>query len=337
MTKLAIPQDIRELSRQRASEFHNLLKTRQPDEIVVGQIWSTFSSLELPNNLLFETNAPRLIVVLEGAGVPSDFWGTVTVAPISLNVSMATESDLIISGGSNPLGFEFMVEVWNETPTLKGHLKQYLGQLGNNFVAVLQTIYDSQLTDQDIPNRIKDWIGLRVMSDEDPRLSFQEMEIEAMTYLAEAATAALSLDVTTTEPVKEAQEQRRAFWNFKLFPVLKKRSEVLHPGLALAAGGIDESESCLVLNHEEETRFAFEVLNQRRKPYRVYISILMLSPLLEGQTCTVSIETPTGILKSLPTKLHLNDQIIVGEDMHFNRNSVQSVRVEIDQEADSYD
>ncbi len=50
----------------------------------------------------------------------------------------------------SPLGFDFLVEVWNATSALRPHLKRYLGTLPQEAVAALREINRTQMYDEGI-------------------------------------------------------------------------------------------------------------------------------------------------------------------------------------------
>lgn len=209
-----IPEDIRKLSRQRAPAFYKIMKAPRLDQVEPGQIWSTHSHLELPDGRRFEANEARLVVILDGAGPLSESLDQITVAPVSLSINMATESDLIVSGDNSPLKFDFIVEVWNETPTLKGHLRRFLGKLSDDAIAAMRGLYTAQLLDEAVPETLKQWVGLCIMDENDPRLAFQETEIKIIDYLAKAATAALTLEAPAQEPAPLPDHSIEPHWVF---------------------------------------------------------------------------------------------------------------------------
>ena len=60
-----VPNDVRTFSRERAAQFNTILNALQAEQITAGQIWSTQSYLELPDGRVFQTDDPRVVVVLE--------------------------------------------------------------------------------------------------------------------------------------------------------------------------------------------------------------------------------------------------------------------------------
>jgi hypothetical protein len=307
------------------------LRTPQPDQIEPGQIWSTRSLLELSDGRRFEADEPRLIVILDGTGDTSEFLDQIAVAPVSLSTQMAAGSDLIISGDDNPLGFDFMVEVWNETPVLKGHLKRFLGRLPDEAVAAVRSLYTAQLLDEDIPSPVAEQVGLCIMGDNDPRLAFQEAEVEMVAYLAKAATAVLTLEVAVQEPVSMPATSLKPRWVFSLHPRLTRLSEVIsRPAMAHAAGVADEVETYIVHQPEGDARFMFELRFRQRRPYTIYLKVHKISPELEGHRSVVTVNTSTGEWRSMPAELQAGARIQVGEDPNFRLSEVQVIEVEIE-------
>jgi hypothetical protein len=330
MSNLIIPQDIRKLSRQRAPRFHRILKTPPPDQIEVGQIWSTHSCLELSDDRHIEADEPRLVVILDGTGHPSESLDQITAAPVSLSIPMAAEFDLVVSGDASPLGFDFIIEVWNETPVVKGHLRQFLGKLSAEAIAALRGLYTAQLLNEDVPPTLAEWVGLRIMGENDPRLAFQEAEVETVSYLARTATAAL-LEMTVQEPESVAVIPIKPRWVFSLRPRLAKLSEALgSPKVAYAAGVAEEVDTYIVDQTGDDLVFSFELLFRQRRPYTIYLKVHRISSKLEGHRCVVTINATAGEWQSVPTELRTGAQILVGEDCSFRIDQVEMVKVEIE-------
>lgn len=326
MSNIMIPQDIRSLSRQRAPRFHGTLKTPQPDRIEPGQIWSTRLLLELPDGHRFETNEPRLVVILEGTGLPSELLEQITVAPLSLPIQLAAESDLIVSGDASPLGFDFMVEVWNETPVLKGHLRRFLGRLPDEAVAAMRSLYRAQLLDEDVPPTLAGQVGLRIMGESDSRLAFQEAEIEAAAYLAQAATAALTLEVTAKEPARATPALSKSRLRLELPLMIGRLPDF---SIAYAAGTVGDEDTYIVSHVGDEEHFTFELLVDRLPPYEVYLVVHQVSPELENRRCVITIQTAERELQSAPTALEVDAEIQVGRDPDFVPREGQLIKVEI--------
>jgi 1,2-phenylacetyl-CoA epoxidase PaaB subunit len=195
MPQPIIPEDILELSHARATSFCRVFEEETPVRKEVGQIWSTFSALALSDGRSFQTDDPRLVVILDAQGEWSDLGEPLVTAPISLRVEMASEWDLLISQDLSPLGFSFIAEVWNQTPVVPVHLRNFIGRLPKEAEAALQYLYVALLEDEEVPSSLEKWVGVPLLGEEDPRLSFQRAEIAAVAYLATTATAALELEL----------------------------------------------------------------------------------------------------------------------------------------------
>src|SRR5688500_2805798 len=118
MTNPRIPEDILQLSRERASKFYAISNRSLPADREIGQVWSTRASFELADGILFQTDEPRMIVILEVKADIYDKGDQVVAAPLSLRTEMASEWDLLVSEDVSLLGFDAMMEVWNQTPVL---------------------------------------------------------------------------------------------------------------------------------------------------------------------------------------------------------------------------
>jgi hypothetical protein len=331
MDSLMIPEDVRKLSRQRAPAFYKIMKTPQPDQLELGQIWSTHSFLELPDGRRFEANEARLVVILEDADSLSESLDQITVGPISHSVNMATDSDLIVSEGNSPFKFDFMVEVWNETPTLKGHLRQCLGKLSDEAVTALSALYTIQLLDEPVPETLKQWVGFRIVNEDDPRLAFQETEIKTVAYLAQAATAALTLEAPVQELVPLPDDSIESRWVFSLRPILANLLEVISsPIVAHAAGATGDVETYIIRQSEGDARFTFELRFRQRRPYTIYVKVHEVSPELVGRKGIVTVNTATSQWRSMPTELQVNGSIQIGEDPDFRLDQVRIVEIEIE-------
>ena len=329
-----IPEDILEFSRARATEFNRARGEPKPARKELGQIWSTFSAYTLSDGRSFQTDDPRLVVILDEQYGTLDGGKQLLALPLSLNIEMASQWDLIVPLDLSQLRFSFMVEVWNQTPVLPTHLKQFLGKLPDEAEDVLQDLYNALWEGEDVPSDLRDWVGISLMGEEDPRAAFQRAEIAAIAYLANAATAALELELAKEaegETVLQTEGRRRVL---DLRPVLGKLSRIaFQKGLQVgyAAGGIGERDTYLIResNAQESWYFTFELLNSKRAPYTVYVRVHELAPALQGSLFIVTIVAGDKQMQSTPTELQPDASLEVGHDPHFRPDEVQTVRVEI--------
>ncbi len=331
MNTSKVPNDISELSRLKAVNFYRQSQKSTPSELEPGQIWSTHSSFQLPNNEQFHTDEPKMVVILLGSGARSKRFESITVAPISNLTSMASEFDFIIrkdEKNSSSFTFDMMIEVWNETPALKGQLKNFIGSLPDEAIKSLHQLYSSRLLGTEIPENLKNRIGLSIIAEDDPRLSFQEDEINAASYLANAATASLSLDIVEEESPVEFSD----WLKLDIVPFLGRLSSFLNnPIVASAANNIDsEIEQCLIVQLEKREKLIFELLNSRMRPYMIYLKAYSIAPEFIGRKCFVSVITNEHKYSSQIISLREDITIEVGNDAHFRCENVESVEFAIE-------
>jgi hypothetical protein len=331
MNTSRIPKDICELSRLKAVNFFQLSKNPIPRELEPGQIWSTHSSFQLPNGEQFQTDEPKLVIILLGSGEFSKKYESITVAPLSNHTSMASEYDFIVEEGERnkfSIPFNFMIEVWNETPALKGQLKNFICSLPSETMKALHQLYSSRLLSSEIPESLKKYVGMRIIVEDDPRLTFQEEEINTVSYLSKAATASLELDIA-----EEKNPVEMSNWlKLEIVPFLGKLSSFLkNPVVASAASSHDtEAERCLIMQLEKKENFIFELLCSRSRPYSIYLIIYSIAPTYIGRSCLISVKTKEQVYKSALTALDEDIVIEVGKDPHFQCENVESVELTIE-------
>ena len=322
-----IPQDIRRAAQEKVRGVSRVLNTPPPKQIEKGQIWSTRARFALPGGQNFETKDPRLVVIIDGPGQRSDSMEHVIGAPVSLAISMATEFDLIVAEDASPLGFRFLVEVWNETPALKGHLKEFLGRLSSEATMALEKLYQAKIIDDEVPASLAKWVGPQIMREVDPRLIFQRAEVAAVSYLAQAATAALGV-AEVYQPVREQSVASVSHRVFSLQPILTRLSDIVgSPRVAYAAGS-GEQDTYVIAQREGDYSFTFELLSEPFQPYNVYLIVHQLARILQGRMCTVTIETPEQTLRSVQTELRVDGQIQIGQDAKFRPQNARVVTIE---------
>ncbi len=323
-----IPEDIRKLSRERAPIFYQRLSMPTPDSIERGQIWSTFSHITLAEGSSFQTDDPRIVLILAAGDTSYDLSGQVIVAPISIHTSMATELDLICRQGASPLGFEFIVEVWNETPALIKQLRKYLGKLNEPTIEVLQELYSCHLTDAPLPSSLLEWVGPRLMGEQDPRYSFQESEVEAVAYLANAATATLSLEVAETDSVFGANQILQQL-RFVTKPVFRRLSDVLQQPKTAYASSSDAEKTWVVNLVADETYLTLELLHDRVVPYEIYFIVHELAPSLSDRQFNIEVQTLMNTFQAAQSNLQVGNEIVIGNYELFRPEQVTSIEITI--------
>lgn len=332
-----IPKEIKELSIERIKRSNQIIKAPQPQGFEVGQIWSTFQTLNAPDGRKFQTDEPRLVVVID-VPEPLSEYALLKTAIISLDTHMASQFDLIIKEDESILGFEFMVEVWNETPVYRGHLKRFLTKLPDKLIEILVVLYAVHVTDAEISSEIENRVGLRIFDDSDLRITFQEQEVDAASYLAKASTAMLAFE----QVKEESLEITRDFWKaligkkFEIKPIYEKLNNYLSLQSEFAFAHASDKEArntWIVHNPDAETCFTLELLcNRRQSPNPVYFYIHDLSEKLINCKSIISIITPEIKLRSEPTVLLKDKTVVVGEIRNFKYDDVMLVKIEIEEE-----
>jgi len=301
-----IPEVIRELSRERAPQFFKISqKMSPPSTLAVGQIWSTHSLLEIPGVAAVTSDEPRLIVVLsiqEDSGSPYDQF---TVAPISPMTWAATNFDLIVPTGESTLPYSCMVEVWNEAPVLRAHLRSYLGSLSDNAIRVLRTIHVSRLLDEALPEKVSAWV------------------VEAVQYLARAATAALFADLPS--PVAEPARKKR----FQTQPVFSNVENFLKGSRRAFAASQPTMSDIVVSVASGEDSFVLQVLERRRESL-IYALVHDVSPSLEGQSFVITVVLKEREIRSEPAIMRADEQVIIGNVSRFDKNNIVQVNIDFE-------
>lgn len=112
---------------------------------------------------------------------------TVEVAPISTEVTMAADYDVVLDAIA-PLGYPALVEVWNHGTLARSQIGERLGRLPDAECAGVDAVYRALLGQGDAEALNDARRGVAIEADEDPRAAFQESEAERVaTYWAPAA------------------------------------------------------------------------------------------------------------------------------------------------------
>lgn len=106
------------------------------------------------------------------------------VVPLSVEVGYAAEWDLCIGPGDSPLGYQVIAEVWNRGWAAGAQMVESFGRIATERREQLCTLYAAVSTSErpaDLPT------GPPVLSDEDPRLAFQDREVRRVAVFWQAA------------------------------------------------------------------------------------------------------------------------------------------------------
>jgi len=235
----------------------------------------------------------------------------------------ATNFDLIVPTGESTLPYSCMVEVWNEAPVLRAHLRSYLGSLSDNAIRVLRTIHVSRLLDEALPEKVSAWVGLPIHDDSDVRAGFQESEVEAVQYLARAATAALFADLPS--PVAEPARKKR----FQTQPVFSNVENFLKGSRRAFAASQPTMSDIVVSVASGEDSFVLQVLERRRESL-IYALVHDVSPSLEGQSFVITVVLKEREIRSEPAIMRADEQVIIGNVSRFDKNNIVQVNIDFE-------
>ena len=179
-----IPEDLKNLFAPRTTRFRQLLGLTQPEQYQFGQIWTTKSWSEDQRSAREEDILPRLVVLLEDG---DDTWvlsdQVLVVAPISVDIAYQGNYDLLLFEQESPLGYPFMVEIWNKISLFRSQLGRCLGTLSQRLNSLLELVHQAYLGLSVNLSEVTQHLGPAIRHPDDPRIHFQEQEIEACDYL----------------------------------------------------------------------------------------------------------------------------------------------------------
>jgi hypothetical protein len=249
-----------------SQQFKDLMHATQPEWPTFGQIWTT----KLLNDRLdgaSEDLPARIVVILDSGQQPAESAvSSVVSAPISTDVEFRSDRDLLVDESESPLGYEFMVEVWNEVAMLRNQLGRCVATLSSPIDRRLGLLYRSHLgLDTDLVE-LGRHIGPPIVHRDDPRVAFQEREIEACEHLRRPLLALARDEAAEESPSPERvwlsgsavrSARRRLGLDFKPF-----RERVTSYGYVIDAGSLSDLEADA--NHEvasELVQILAQVLN----------------------------------------------------------------------------
>lgn len=198
--------------RRRETPAKTLAQVGQEGGLKVGQIWRTrFDGIALPGRETEKSfsvtdlnSKPHLVVITEAesrTGKPYGNYHIIQVAPVSAETEYATEGDFVIKEEESPLGYSFMIELWNEQSMLRENLDCCLA----SFDAVGHRAILDELEKQreKILSKVKKPISLEetVMKGlyHDPIMRFRAHEYEETAYLRVPVEALLTDKEEATE------------------------------------------------------------------------------------------------------------------------------------------
>jgi hypothetical protein len=196
--------------------YWETFKDRNPAEgqcsTMPGEIWSTRArSVNLKDIITAKNETPYLVLLLDVKGEVLVYKGgkyqKILVAPISTNLEMATEWDFVVSQEESPLGYPFMIEMWNKVTMLAENLHSGLARFDDSFfehiLRLSQAESDSLFDESQYGQAIfKNNIGDEKVAMGNEIYHFQRKEVEEMEYLIQPVKA-LSVLIAREQADKE--------------------------------------------------------------------------------------------------------------------------------------
>jgi hypothetical protein len=185
-----VPERITALAKQLTTNTFDKISHIRPKERVLGQLWTTKPMEQVGQEV--QVLAQRIVVILSSDYTGDSLSETIVVAPISLEFEFQSQYDLRVFKNESPLGYEFMIEVWNQTTTLVSQLKSHIGSLSKALKEDLRLLNQVYLGLGGELTSLADRIGLPIFGENDPRAIYQVQEIEECAYIREPALREIS-------------------------------------------------------------------------------------------------------------------------------------------------
>lgn len=157
----------------------------EPGIVSPGQIWSLNSHAVSPLGELLPPNFNTpLVVVLEGEDIADhEKYKNIVVIPLSEEVDMATNYDLIIE---NPLlADRHIAQCWNYTGTIKDNLYHYFGSFPEKTMRQIRYLVNQAESKSEPKKEFEGEplpIGKPILHPHDLRLKWQSSQVELMQY-----------------------------------------------------------------------------------------------------------------------------------------------------------
>jgi hypothetical protein len=300
-TDQVIPEDLKEMFAQHSQQFQHLLRLARPEKYQFGQIWTTKLWNEDQSGSSQEHNVPlRIIVLLENESDSSVLGEPFLVAaPISVDIAYRSSYDLLVFEQESPLGYPFMIEVWNQVSPLHSQLVRYLGALQQPLKRFLGLVYQAHLGVPVDLGEIAQYLGPAILQPSDPRVHFQEQEIEECDYLRRPL---LELLKRAEAGALEADRPRPVVLFQKKLPVIHDQPPLSQQKANLPLAAAEPRTQ--VLSHFIYIQSADgEIMARMNRDFRtdsLYLTWERLPQTLQGTTVSILLHTDTG--ETLPVR-----------------------------------
>ena len=294
-----IPEDLKDMFAQHSQQFQHLLRLARPEKYQFGQIWTTKLWNEDQSGSSQENNVPlRIIVLLENESDSSVLGELFLVAaPISIDIAYQSSYDLLVFEQESPLAYPFMIEVWNSVSPLHSQLVRYLGTLQQPLKGFLGLIYQAHLgVAVDLGKAIQH-LGPAILQPDDPRVHFQEQEIEECDYLRrpilELLKRAETRELEADRPRPVVLFQKKLLVKRGQTPLSQQKTR-----LPLAAADAQTQVPSYFISAQS---FDDEIIGRLNRDFRtdsLYLIWERLPQALQGTTASILLHTDTG--RTLP-------------------------------------
>jgi hypothetical protein len=223
------PPPVSEVQHQVWESYRDRMKLASPALIQKGQIWSTLTKPRRLKGIKPNSDADsRLVLVLdqqfETLAYEEHEYQKIVIAPISIKIELATCWDFIIEQDSSPLGYSFMVELWNKATILTDSVDRYLGELDRGTFELVEHLDLDQIRSSleefkvDLPFYGQK-IGEREIKPGNEVYNFQRNEVQEISYLTEPVR--YLTDVSSSRETNQTQASI----------IQKLKSQMQHPSL----------------------------------------------------------------------------------------------------------
>ena len=325
--KYEVPAHITELARQRSRKSLDAMQDSPPDKIAFGQLWSISAVGQAdPENA---SGVPRIVVILSEPGSDDLPFSSVVVAPISLELDFLSQYDLAVLKEESPLGYQFMIELWNQSTTLVSQLRSYRGALADDLEQCLRLLNRAYLGLEEDVDALAGRIGWPILHESDPRGVFQAREIEECRYLREPAlTQVRDLEMSGAESIHE-------IIHFTLLSTLgdgslcwasttPDREEVL---VAAASEEAIPKSLCMYkkeAGYEVTAKFVLDI-----KAGELRLVLQRLSSNLKQRTLRVAVRTKYGArMTSDPIRAEEGQSIVIDAQGRLDQNKINEVQMD---------
>jgi hypothetical protein len=329
-TSQLIPGDLKRMFAERSLQFQQLLHLSRPEKYWFGQIWTTRLWDGDQRGISDEKNiSNRIIVLLEDesdASVQGEPF--LVAAPISVDIAYRSSYDLMLFELESPLGYPFMIEVWNRVTPLHSQLVRYLGTLQQPLKGFLGLAYQAHLGVPVNLGEVVQHLGPAILHPDDPRVHFQEQEIEACDYLRRPLLELLKREETKTS---EADPPRPVILFQKKLPVKHGQPplSVQKINLPLAAAEPQtQVQSHFIYTQDAEGEIIAR-MNRDFKTDSLYLIWEHLPQTLQGATASILLHTVTGkTLSAGEAKVLPGTRTLLSQGEHLGPAQIESLSLE---------